>query len=524
MQRACSWPLGTICASALAAAAGAQSTATPTAIGREVAIARHLEDGEEFREPLTYLMDSGRSLFTANWTIQEGQGRPFLKGTGQWLSDPGSPLVFPRNMNRLSGPEANSCAGCHNAPVAGGAGDIVGNVFVLGQRFDFATFDPLDVLPTRGTLDERGKTSDALRFANSRATPGMFGAGYYEMLAREITVDLRAIALSIAPGHSAVLMSKGISFGTLVRNADGTWNTSAVVGLPPQALATNGNSPPSLVLQPWSQAGGVISLRQFTNNAFLQHHGMEPEERVGIGVDADGDGLVNELTRADITAAVLFQAAMAVPGRVVPKDPTVRAAILHGEHLFSTIGCAGCHIPSLPLKNWMYTEPSPYNPAGNLQVGQAPALTMDLTAQHLPEPRLRPINGNRTTINVPLYSDFKLHDICNGPSDPNVEVLNQNEPAGSDGFFAGNRRFLTRRLWDIGSKPNHYHHGRYTTIRESILAHAGEATAAERGFAGLSVYDQGSIIEFLKSLKVLPPGTRALAVDEDGNPVQWPPK
>jgi CxxC motif-containing protein (DUF1111 family) len=230
------------------------------------------------------------------------------------------------------------------------------------------------------------------------------------------------------------------------------------------------------------------------------------------------------LTRADISAAVLFQAAMAVPGRVIPKDSAIRAAILNGEHQFNAIGCATCHIPSLPLKDWLYTEPNRYNPAGNLQTGQAPVYTMNLTAHGLPEPRLRPINGTVSTISVPLYSDLKLHDICNGPNDPNIEVLNQNEPAGSDNFFAGNRFFLTKRLWDVGSKPNYYHHGRYTTIRESILAHGGEAAAAERAFAGLSMYDQGSVIEFLKSLKVLPPGARALAIDEDGNPVQWPPK
>ena len=51
-------------------------------IGREVAIPRHLQDGEEFQISLAQLLEHGRNLFTASWTIQEGGGRPMTKGTG----------------------------------------------------------------------------------------------------------------------------------------------------------------------------------------------------------------------------------------------------------------------------------------------------------------------------------------------------------------------------------------------------------------------------------------------------------
>ena len=497
--------------------------AQTTQIGREVAIREHLQDGQEFQTSLATLLDFGRQLFRANWTIQEGQGRPLAKGVAAptLLSDLSSALVFPRNFNRFSAPEANSCAGCHNAPIVGGAGDIVANVFVLGQRFDFITMDHSDTVATRGAVDESGKFVTALDFADSRATPGMFGAGYLELLAREITADLQNIEKAIQPGQGAALISKGISFGRLARNADGTWDTALVTGLPPQALNSGAaNKPPSLVLQPWHQVGNAISLRQFTINAFNQHHGMQAEERFGEGVDYDGDGFANELTRADITAVTLFQAAIAVPGRVIPDDPTVQEAIVNGESQFTKVGCSSCHIPNLPLYNWVYTEPNPYNAVGNLRPGDAPAFNMDLTDRLLPQPRLKPINR---VIQVPAYTDFKLHDITSGANDPNAEVIDQNQPPGSAAFFAGNRYFLTKRLWNVGSTPNHYHHGKFTTIRESILAHAGEAQSSKDNFANLSSYDQGSIIEFLKTLQVLPAGTRALVVDEQGQPIQWPP-
>src|SRR5438093_13451388 len=179
---------------------GATVSSQAPMIGREVAVPRHLEDGEEVTISTKALIDHGRALFTAVWTIQEGGGRPLTKGTGNPLSDPSSPLLFPRNFNRISAPDANSCAGCHNLPfgIAGGGGDIVSNVFVLAQRFDFITFDATDLTPTRGEMDESTLPTRLQSIANSRATLGMFGSGYIEMLARQITEDLQSIRNSIA--------------------------------------------------------------------------------------------------------------------------------------------------------------------------------------------------------------------------------------------------------------------------------------------------------------------------------------
>ena len=489
-------------------------------IGREVAVPRHLQDGEEFHLSNRELVDFGKSLFTAVWTSQEGGGRPLTKGTGNPLSDPTHPLVFPRNFNRLSAPDSNSCAGCHNSPfgIAGGAGDIVANVFVLGQRFDFLEFDAGNTMPTVSSVDERGVPVTLQSVANSRITIGMFGSGYIEMLAREITTDLQKQRDSVAPGGSAALTSKGISFGRISRNLDGTWKTDQVEGIPAPSLATSGaQSPPSLVIRPFHQASNVISLRQFSNNAFNHHHGIQSTERFGVGTDPDGDGVVNEMTRADVTAVSIFQATMAVPGRRIPRDPDIEAAVRQGEKTFHTIGCDSCHIPSLPLSRAgaVFTEPNPFNPAGNLRPGDAPTLSVDLTDDDLPKPRLKARGG---VVNVPAYTDFKLHDICATPTDPNIEPLDMNQAAGSAGFFAGNRKFLTRKLWGAGNTRPYFHHGMFTTMREAILAHAGEAASQRAAYEALTAYEQAAVIEFLKSLQVLPPHTRSLVVDENGHP------
>src|SRR5579871_2960518 len=203
-------------------------------IGQEVAIVHHLADDEEFALPIRDLLEYGKQLFTANWTAQEGGGRPLMKGTGTALSDPSQPLSGPRSFNRISAPDANSCYGCHNQPygIAGGGGDFVTNVFVLGQRFDFLTFDSADAVPTRGAVDEAQRPVTLPTVANLRATTGMFGSGYLEMLARQMTAELQGIRDSLGLGQTKSLSAKGISFGTLTRTRDGSWDTSHVEGLP----------------------------------------------------------------------------------------------------------------------------------------------------------------------------------------------------------------------------------------------------------------------------------------------------
>jgi CxxC motif-containing protein (DUF1111 family) len=85
-------------------------------------------------------------------------------------------------------------------------------------------------------------------------------------------------------------------------------------------------------------------------------------------------------------------------------------------------------------------------------------------------------------IDVPLYSDLKLHDLGDG--------------AGP---------ILTARLWGVANAPPYFHHGHFTTMRQAVLAHGGDAQEQCAAFAALPAADRDALIEFLKTLQVLPP-------------------
>ncbi len=59
-------------------------------------------------------------------------------------------------------------------------------------------------------------------------------------------------------------------------------------------------------------------------------------------------------------------------------------------------------------------------------------------------------------------------------------------------------------------------------MREAVLAHSGEALASRAAFTSLPVYDRDSIIEFLKSLQILPKRTESLCVNEQLDEIDCP--
>ncbi len=180
------WPVGWLaCFVALVALACADTAeeAAPPIIGEEPAVKRHISQAgiEAGKFTLEELIEHGRDIFTAPFNILDGSGRPAQTGKG----DPRKRRVMPDNFNRVSAPDANACMACHNLPAVGGGGDNAVNVFLLSDFLPFVDFDGDPVL--------NGPNNTLKTIGNERNTPGMFGAGFIELLSREMTADMHAI-------------------------------------------------------------------------------------------------------------------------------------------------------------------------------------------------------------------------------------------------------------------------------------------------------------------------------------------
>jgi hypothetical protein len=438
----------------------------PSGFNDTPAMPMHYSQATVLKMPLKQLFALGQQTFVTNFNACDGAGRPGTTGTG--VERTPDPVMAPR-FTRVSAPETSSCAGCHSQPQPGGAGDFAANVFVLAQAAD-----PV----SRIILNED--------FSNTwleRNTLGMFGSGAIEMLGREMTADLQneqqsAIARAQTSGQSVTvnLLTKGVSFGALTASPDGSVDTSAVVGVDPD-----------LVIKPFSRKGAFRSLREFTVTAMNQHHGMQAVERFGIGTDPDQDGVTNELLIGDITAVTIFQAALPAP--IVSTQGVNRQVAAQGAYVFNKVGCAGCHMPSLPLKSTQFCDPDPQNLAGTFNdTSQSYCFDLSQTG----------ISGN----SVAAFTDLKRHVICD-----NNKPHYCNEPASplqaSDSNYAiPSNQFLTAKLWDTGNSGPWGHRGDLDTIYAAITAHGGEATNSEAQFEALSNSDQLAVVTFLKTLQM----------------------
>jgi CxxC motif-containing protein (DUF1111 family) len=243
------------------------------------------------------------------------------------------------------------------------------------------------------------------------------------------------------------------------RDGDGISGRPNMVSVPGFVPESHVGGGPGLQLGRFSRKAQVSSLLQQVAEAYQQDIGITNDF---IPVEnphpqAGGVALGDQVADPEISAATVLQTVMYVRQLKPPARGSITPEIERGETLFSEIGCASCHVPS------MRTGPS-----------------------SIPQ-----LSG----IDVHLYSDLLLHDM--GPE------LADYRPDGD----ATGQEWRTTPLWGLrlaevflNGEAFYLHDGRTSDLGEAILLHSGEAQAARDGFAGLRGEDQRAVLAFLKSL------------------------
>ncbi len=357
---------------------------------------------------------------------------------------------------RMNGLDSQTCLECHgirsNAKIP--AEFAVGGFGAFSDSAFPGVIDPdIDDTNGYGYSDTKGRIINP---------PFSYGSGGVELVGKEMTADLQALkAMAEAnPDTDVELVTKGVSFGSI--SFDGSvFNTTNVVGIEDD----------DLVVRPFGRKGCCATIREFDTGALQFHHGMQPVEVVGEDVDADGDGVTNEILIGELSAMHIFQVMLEKPWQRGKSHKTK-----HGAKIFEDIGCAECHIPEL------HTE-SKFLPLS------FPEVPMDPSANVYMEIDLnkRGFKKKGTGVRVKLYSDLKRHDMGLGLAESTGDPL--------DPFF------ITPRLWGVADTGPWLHDGRAVTLTDAILMHGGEGEASRDGFDALSDSGQKDVLAFLRTLR-----------------------
>jgi CxxC motif-containing protein (DUF1111 family) len=144
-----------------------------------------------------------------------------------------------------------------------------------------------------------------------------------------------------------------------------------------------------------------------------------------------------------------------------PLPAPANASTQRGSTLFTSVGCALCHTPSLPTGKAVAS--------GSYQVPSAA------------------LSGQQAN----LFSDLLVHHMGTGLAD------------GISQGAAGPDEFRTAPLWGVGQRVFFLHDGRTSNLVTAIQEHASQGSEANqvvRAFQSLSASQQQDLVNFLRSL------------------------
>jgi hypothetical protein len=323
------------------------------------------------------VVESGRHLFSTPFNTFDGHGEgpegP-RRSTQQLYA--GKSFRF----LRLNGLDSQSCFECHNSIGSDVQSDTASTALsrknnVIGGSAGFAS----------SAFINPSFPDPLVTFI--RNPPHLFGIGYGQQLAKEMTFDLLGLRLGaqllamVSPGVriEQELISKGTRFGTYAVTFEGTMKKQPLeirdnillgTGLTEDYSSVEGVSE-DLVVRPFQWKGNASNERNFVKDALNFHFGIQGEElffdedeqnpgQVYVTeLDNDEDGVENEISPGNISALTVFTTVIRPPVQVIPAGK--EAMVERGRTIFTgeatdvimpgRQNCADCHTPSLSIND-----------------------------------------------------------------------------------------------------------------------------------------------------------------------------
>ncbi len=388
----------------------------------------------------------------------------------------------PEEIDEGMGPRMNldSCGGCHSQPALGGTSPAINPQVAFanknGGTDTLPSFLSLDgpvrearfvsnpdrspdggvhaLFTITGRTGAEGctlaqpdfETAVANRNVIFRIPTPVFGAGLIEMIP---DAALLANQAGTAAARSALGIRGRPNFSVSGRTVSGQMNNNGNDG----TIARFGWKAQNKSLLLFSGEAYNVEMG-VTNDLFQTERDEQSECQF-----ASNPNNVSDLTAESpvgmmsaIEKFTMFMRMTAPPVRPTT-TPGEAASITSGQNLFTSVGCAFCHTPSL-------------------QTGSSRIAAL----------------ANQT---VNLYLDLMVHDMGVGLSD------------GVSQGGAGPREFRTAPLWGLGQRIFFLHDGRTSDLITAIRAHqslGSEATLTTLKFLGLSEADKQNLLNFLRSL------------------------
>ena len=407
---------------------------------------------------LKEIRKAGLKMFTTPFNKQDGYGDGPMNPDN--TTEPGGRPTLGNNGTflRVNGLDGQTCHECHSitsnasVPAKLGVGGVGGSV-------TNAIFQPT-LIDVDDSMHLQHAAMDG-RFINP---PFLFGSGGIELLGKEMTAELQHLKEFARqnPGVAVALKTKGVSFGELVYDG-AAYNYDGVSGIDTD-----------LVVRPFGRKGEFPTIRSFDEAAMMFHFGMQPVEAVGVDIDDDKDGVVNEILPGELTALAVFNTTLERP-----VNGRRNHAARKGFNTFKSIGCASCHKPVLRTDSEVLTYSLP-------EVAEDPSANVFLEVNLAKAPARFP-KAKHGGLAVPLFADLKRHDM-----------------GARLGEFFGHpldRQFTTARLWGVADTAPYMHDGRALTIGSAIDMHGGEAQDARDQYVALAETDKANLLEFLHTLR-----------------------